>query len=702
MYRAKMNPRVWATAQRLRRYTQPAILVSSAVVGASLANARSKSLHCQRGDTLELADPPHRSPSYSQSFSDETSMYRRRPARATAIAYREPEELVPAVLYITAAGFVGAFLARKSNFLIRFVSPAAFALGAAAYTIPRTTNQLLEGLKHYDYRLIGQEAQHKAHHLRESAISAKNAVVGIAEGTVGLAVGGFQAAGFRAREAVHDLEDRSHKLQKKAQHALETVQHQSAAAVTELKDRSDEVVQDLKAKGHELAHDWKNKGQEMATRAQASVEDLKDDAEASAHKAKQWVQDHVDDVQRTLPRDVDSFKQSAQAVGRQAKEDWTQRYRRAERGMRGAREDVELGWDRLRSRVEDDVDELSEAFSAGEEEEQEGDDVKARGRVHYRPWAAAVEEYSWLPRDQQQQQQQPAWYRAREGHEQYRQRHVDDAEDVDAIVDWEAPSRRQDNRRGRPSSPTPSYSVDEEIYEYDIPGRSRSSVRRPSVSELAREEGQQSWARAKRYQQQDRAPSPARQWWNTHARRSGEPLSFPASPASLSSPATSVSPPMESSRQWEDSLEQAKDRARKKMEGFRIDVDRKMQDGRRWWQEQAGDLKRRGMEEMENIEGYGRKLGDRMRERFEYHGRDVDDLDAGGAMGAGKLAGGRYDKGNQEFQYRTHQYGYYPVGVGGQYPQSQQHSNPHGSVYSNDNWFHYEPSASQRRGERGI
>ncbi|KAF9165880.1 hypothetical protein DFQ26_009174 [Actinomortierella ambigua] len=744
MYKAKSL----AMTHRLRRFTQPVILVSSTVIGASIANARAKPLHCQRGETLDLADPPYRSSPYQHSFPDERAEYRRSTrGRSTSMAagQREEEELVPAVLYITAAGFVGAFLARKSNFLVRFVSPFAFALGAAAYTIPRTTNKLLDGLKTYDYRQIGQEAQHKVYHLQQSAVSAKDTVVGLAGGTVDFALGGFQAAEHKAKEVAHDLEDQSHKLQKKAQHAFEGVQRQSSHVAHELKDRSEEAAHDIKAKGREVAQDWKAKGQEVAhdlkakgkeatqdwkakgqefaqdwkakgqevaqdwkakgheaaNRAQATAESFKDDAEASAQKARQWVHSHVDEAQRTIPKEFDSFKRSAHEAGEHAKEEWSQRQRQVRQDVHDG---AERGWDRVRNWAREEGEKLRERRRGEVEEEW------PRGRSSRRSWVVDEEpselQHEWQQQQQQQEHQQPSWrewHRTREARWQQQQQRYGDQENMEA-----RPTTRDEEYRGRerhprtyPSSP---FQRDDGEGEYEEESRgARPRYRHPSVFETVREEGQQSWARAKQQQQsadrfssssQDRAPSPARQWWNTHTKQGGEPMSSRSLPSSASPPSP-ASPSYEHSHQWEDRLGQVKDRV--KRQGFQTDVDHKMQEGRRWWQEQIQDAKRKGREEMDHVEDYGRKLGDRLRDRFEYQGRDVDGLDGSG-MGPGDMPGQRYGRGGHEFQHHhhPHEFGYHPLGFGGQHP------NPHGSVYSDDNWFHYEPSHGQRRGERGM
>ncbi|KAK3812992.1 MAG: hypothetical protein J3Q66DRAFT_442253 [Benniella sp.] len=77
--------------------------------------------------------------------------------------YRGPyaeEPLIPALFYITVAG----------NIVFRFLSPAALSLGAAAFCIPKTTNNVLHGIRTYNYgsssrvRKWGRELEDQADH----------------------------------------------------------------------------------------------------------------------------------------------------------------------------------------------------------------------------------------------------------------------------------------------------------------------------------------------------------------------------------------------------------------------------------------------------------------------------------------------------------------------------------------------------------
>ncbi|KAG0226242.1 hypothetical protein BGW41_004239 [Actinomortierella wolfii] len=690
---------MWAAAShKLRKFTQPAILVSSAVVGAGFANAYAQPIHCQRGEALELADTPYRPSPYSHHHFQERPVYRRQDRGGARVA--KEEELVPAVLYIAGAGLIGSFLARKRNFVVRFVSPIALALGAAAYTVPKTTNNIIEGLKHYDYRLIGQEAEHKAQHVRESVVSAKNAVVGIAEGTASTVLGGFFTAETKAKEAVHDLEGQAHKLTDKAHHALE-----------DIKDKSEDVAKNLLAKG-----------EEAAAKAQTRIEALQGDAEASIRMAKDRIKSNAEDIKNKLPKDAESFKRSAQEAGREAK-DWVKSHTldsddigKAEEHLKRTghevRDGVERGLDRFRDRAHEGY-RHSRRFM--DDARDNADEALHRARHDFhRRWADArdkAEDWADQGRDRFAETERDWRRRAREGKD-----YVDDKlrEGQQLFRDEYDRFSRSGPRFGTHGGWGRTDGYDQRSYG-GYPGRDsyvddrapspsshyRSEYEpRRSVSEMAREEGWQSWARAKNaadpYESYDRASSSAssssRPWWNTHSRSTSD---------------------YDRSRPLEESFQETKDAIKKNVDAFKSDVDSKMEEGRRWWHARTKDFE----QGVEKAEEYGRKLWDgaekydrridgRFREGFEDQGRDI------GVDGIG-IASNFHGKGDYDHYYRhsgqpngLHHPGspnglHRPSSINGLHQPVHDHP-VHGHFFSDDNWFHYEPSHHHRRGERGI
>ncbi|KAG0333908.1 hypothetical protein BG004_000643 [Podila humilis] len=299
------------------------------------------------------------SPLYEGGYNGRSRMERFRGAYVD-----KDEELVPAVLYIAGAGIIGSFLARRSNFVFRFLSPIALALGAAAYTVPKTTNNLIYGLKHYDYGEMNREWHHKWNHARKSVTDAthdiQSGLTSVVEGT---------------KDAVHDLSDKSHELTDKAQHALHDVQEKSVDIAHEVKDKGAAAVKTVEHK-YENAKDEVQDGAKQAKHwlrsAERNVEngakDLKKNVQEQGEHAKHWWRSAEHDAEKQA-RD---FKRSAEETGDNAR-DWLK-----DQGRRWQRESSNNN----NSYGRDEVERRFEKFKnkARENWDETRDDVENRGR----------------------------------------------------------------------------------------------------------------------------------------------------------------------------------------------------------------------------------------------------------------------------------------------------------------------------------
>ncbi|KAF9327997.1 hypothetical protein BG006_008770 [Podila minutissima] len=399
MYRAKLNKAsALAVAQWARARAFPALLVASTTVVVVGAGAFNKVTHCQHDPSLqaeakdlkervqeftehvlELADNPppsssgrprhdhgHGSPFFTSggyrrieprheglNFSgSSTPSYDGYSGRGGMERFRgatvnKDEELVPAVLYITGAAIIGSFLARHSNFMVKFLSPTALALGAGAYTIPKTTNNVIYGLKHYDYREWNREWHHKWQHARQSVTDTTHNI------QTGL---GSVASG--AKDAAHEISDQSHKLSDKAQHALH-----------DAKETTTKVAHDVQAKGaevsktvsHQLDHakDEAQEGVKAAKQYWQSAEhttdkeanDLKKSAQETGEHVKHWWQS----AERDAEKHAKEFKGSAQETGENARDWFQDQGRRMHREASNyGRDDFERGFDRFKNKARQD------------------------------------------------------------------------------------------------------------------------------------------------------------------------------------------------------------------------------------------------------------------------------------------------------------------------------------------------------------
>ncbi|KAG0379210.1 hypothetical protein BGX24_001318 [Mortierella sp. AD032] len=377
MYR--VHAKTLVVAQRARN---PTLLVATTVAVISAASLATKTAHCQHDSSiqaeadelkgavqdfadhvLQLSDSPydHRSSSSSSSSSSlgrdrghsspffssmghrshrgfgfgssdegERDSYRhhnhadsnnvstvRRGASSNFRGSYVEEPLVPALFYITVAGLTGSILARRSNFVFRFLSPLALALGASAYCIPKTTNNLIHGLRTYDYTQWSHDMQHKYFHAKKSLVDTTHGLT--------------SAAGSMAG-TVHLLKD--------------------------VKDKTVHVAHDLQDKGQGLVDEAKHLGHDLTHKLEHAKDHAKDSVEGGAEHAKHW----WNSEKKVVEKGAKDLSNAARRTGEDAK-DWA----RSHSGF--DRHDVERGFDRFKTRAQDGWenarDEVSDAFENG-------------------------------------------------------------------------------------------------------------------------------------------------------------------------------------------------------------------------------------------------------------------------------------------------------------------------------------------------
>ncbi|KAG0265029.1 hypothetical protein BG011_005596 [Mortierella polycephala] len=260
-------------------------------------------------------------------------------------AYVE-EPLIPALFYISVAGLTGSLIARKSNIAFRFFSPLALALGASAYCIPKTTNNVIHGLRTFEYREWYREWQDKYVHAKKSLVDTTHGLTAVA-GT----------AAHEAKDVVHDLSDKTHELTDKTQKVLKDVKDKSVEVAHELKDKGADVVTEVKNKSHDLSKDLGNQ-----------LEHTKDKVEDKADEAKHW----WNAEKRQVEKSAKDMKRSAREMGEDAR-DWVKdsgedaRDWARDRTRKLDKDDIERGADQVKARARRGWDTI-------------GDEVNSRGR----------------------------------------------------------------------------------------------------------------------------------------------------------------------------------------------------------------------------------------------------------------------------------------------------------------------------------
>ncbi|KAG9071347.1 hypothetical protein KI688_005558 [Linnemannia hyalina] len=275
----------------------------------------------------------------NHSSEGNVSSFRRGGGNQVRGVYVE-EPLVPALFYITVAGLTGSILARRSNFLFRFLSPVALALGASAYCIPKTTNNVIHGLRTYDYTQWSHDMQHKYFHAKKSIVDTTTSLTSATGSIAGSVVQGAQGA-------AHDLAEKTHELTDKTQHLMDDVKEKGKGVAHEIQDKGESLVKEAKGLGHDLTH-----------KLDHAKDEVKDQVEDGADHAKHW----WNSEKKSVEKGAKDLSKTARQTGEDAK-DWA----RSNSGF--DRHDVERGFERFKSKAQDEWDnardEMNDVYENG-------------------------------------------------------------------------------------------------------------------------------------------------------------------------------------------------------------------------------------------------------------------------------------------------------------------------------------------------
>ncbi|KAI8597795.1 hypothetical protein EDD21DRAFT_384488 [Dissophora ornata] len=628
---------------------------------------------------LEMTDTPHGSGSSSPSrmghdrghgshfFSSMGGRHQQHGERTERFqgAYVD-EPLIPALIYIAVAGMAGSIVARKSNFVFRFLSPVALALGASAYCIPKTTNNVLHSLRTFDYREMTHEWQHRYLYAKKSVVDTTHELTAVAG-----------SLAHEAKDTVHDLSDKTHELADKTQKVMKDAKDKTIEVVRELKDTGEDVTEEVKQKSKDLGHQLdnvkeqaENKVEDKADQtkrwwnsemknAEQSAKDLKrsaretgeqvrDWAQSTGEESRDWIREKANDVRdhgfnkEDVERGFDRFKSKARQGWDSAKDEAQGAWSRGERDM--SREFQERGRD-MRRGAEQMQDQAEEWVEDGSRQwRHRFEDMKDRGEDWAQDRRRDFQKLGRDAEDQFEQTRDDMKRRGKEARDFSEDRFRDSGRDIhDKAKDIQDRGRRQFQRFERDfeddrttagagfgagwgwGSERPGYDDGrrrrfEEREEYAGRGGHGfdSEMPRRSVTEAARE---------------------GKHWWN-HKN--------PADPYE--------SAPKDQAR---DQFDQAKYHAQRGMEDLKDSVEEKAQNGRSWLADKTNDMKHRfdhGKQKVEN----------ELHEKFAHSG------------------------------YR-----------GEQGRDMQDFGHNHASIYSHDNWFHYDHGEDNRAsfgrgGERGM
>ncbi|KAF9563543.1 hypothetical protein EC968_004815 [Mortierella alpina] len=278
-------------------------------------------------------------------------------------AYVE-EPLIPALFYVAVAGLTGSIIARKSNIVFRFLSPVALAMGASAYCIPKTTNNVIYGLRTFDYQAWSSEWQNKYHHAKQSVVDTTHGLT---------AAAGSVAHG--AKDVAHDLSDKTHELTDKTQKVLKDVKEKTVEAAHDIKDKGTEVVNEVKHKSKDMGHQLEH-----------TKDQLKNKVEDKAGDAKHWWEAETKKAERTAKDFASNLKpDEARKWASRAKDDTQDWFReKQQRARRMDGDDVERGFDRFKNKARQSWDSArDEIQDRGREWRREGESMKD----HARDWA---------------------------------------------------------------------------------------------------------------------------------------------------------------------------------------------------------------------------------------------------------------------------------------------------------------------------
>ncbi|KAG0034651.1 hypothetical protein BGZ81_003695 [Podila clonocystis] len=720
MYKAKLDQAsLLAFAQRARARTFPAFLIASTAAIVVGAGALNKVTHCQHDPSLqaeaedlkervqeftehvlELSDSPsssssgssrhdhgHGSPffsssgyrrveprhggfSFSGSSSSSSPLYDGYSGRSKMERFRgayvdKDEELVPAVLYISGAAIIGSFLARRSNFVVKFLSPIALAMGAGAYTIPKTTNNVIYGLKHYNYQEWNREWHHKWQHARQSVTNATHSI------QTGL---GSVADG--AKNAAHEISDKSHQLSDKAQNALHDAKETTTKVAHDVKAKGAEVsksmshhmehVKDEAQEGVKTAQHW---WQSAENTAEKHADDLKRSAQDTSDHAKHWWQS----AERDAEKHAKEFKRSAQEKGENAR-DWFQgQGRRMHREASNyGRDDFERGFDRFKNKARDEVE------SRGRTIQKNLEDTRDEGQKWVRDRSREAQDHLHNFGDQGQEWTRE-WADERRHDIENAGRNLGDRFD-DANHDFKkfgreareySEDRFRDARRD-----IRNRTDDVKDHGRRQLGRFEQEADRTGSWGHGRREGddrdQRGWGRGdfgSRYEQYDNEPrrsvteaaKESRHWWQ-HKDAADPYESYDRQrPSSGESWWKGSSSATQTKDKVSDDFDHARRQVKRNVEDLRNRAEDKVENGRSWLADKTYQMK----------------------DRFEHGTRDVQNK-------LGELTAHGY----REEQGRD---------FGGRFGATHNHS----SIYSDDYWFHSDhsadaPRSGRRGGDRGL
>ncbi|KAF9916356.1 hypothetical protein BX616_003988 [Lobosporangium transversale] len=673
------DPSVQAEAEHLKEHVQgfaDHVLEMADSPPSSSSSPRSGKNH-GRGESTFFSSNDYRADQPHPQFSGRMERFRG--------AYVE-EPLVPALIYVTIAGMTGSFIARKT-------------LGAAAYCIPKTTNNVINGLRTYDYSQMSREWQHKYLHAKQSVVDTTHGLTAAADSVI-----------HGAKDAAHEVSDKTAELTDKTSKTLNSAKEKSVELAHDLRDKTEEVAEDVKSRSKNVAKDIKSKSKDIASQLGDAKDKVQDQVEDKAHQAKDWWQSE----KKAAEKSAKDMKRTMREQGRNTREWFDEKTHelnnntdkgemehgfdrlkdKARQGWENARDEAQDAWNRgtshgqyngerwkdqtrdwVRDRSRDmhdrfeDMKDRSDDWAqdhrhdwrkmgrdAEDRFDQARHDLKRRGRE----FRESSEDYLHDAKRDVYNKGEDMWDRGR--HQLHRaKRDVDDARSRWGPDDDRVPGRSSAAARWGPfedhGGHRDHHDEKEEYagrgYRYQ-PRYDQFDTQRPSVTEAAKE-GKHWW--------QPKSPADPYEYYDDNRQST---FSHP-SRSSSSSASSWREAGSNSSDQAKEQLNQAKQYAEHGMGHLKDAVGEKAQYSRSWLSDKADELK----------------------DRFE-QGKDRFENELNGKFAHEPTKGYNYyhDRQGRDF--------------GGQY----RHHN-HASIYSNDNWFHYDHGENNRASagryrERGM
>jgi gas vesicle protein len=239
--------------------------------------------------------------------------------------------------------------------MFRFLSPIALALGASAYCIPRTTNNVIHGLRTYDYTQWSHDMHHKFFHAKKSIIETTYGLTSAAGSVAGTVVHG-------AQDTAHDLSEKTHELSDKTQHLLKDVKEKGVHVAHDIQDKGESLVKEAKHMGHDLTRGVGHAKDQVEGKVEEGVEHAKH----WWNSEKKTVEKSAKDFSKAARQTGEDAKDWARQTGEDAK-DWAAKQQRSHSGFN--RHDVERGFERFKSRAQDGSynarEDMNDAFENG-------------------------------------------------------------------------------------------------------------------------------------------------------------------------------------------------------------------------------------------------------------------------------------------------------------------------------------------------